>query len=182
MRMQMGVVVALLSVQPSYAGKILVGGWFEPGFATGYVNGDYTQFGDTSGMQFGNIINFSSSALIGGLLKTLTFDSPVYGEQTVSFTNTSYLTFTPFGEFYQETNAAGEWLDVNIPYTGVSPSFSFLDYATAPPPPCVECVTPPPCIDCNPPPVSAPEPSTWAMMALGFLSLTVLRFRRQSIA
>lgn len=159
------------------AGEILVGGWFNPGFATGYVNGDYTQYGDTSGMQYGTLVDFSSSALVGGLLKTLTFTSPVYGAQSVSFTNTSYLTFTPFGEFYQETNALGDWLDVNIPYTGVSPSFSFKDYASVPvtPPP----ITPPPCLACDPPPVvTVPETSTWLMLALGFFGLGGLRLRR----
>lgn len=161
--------VGLLSVTPTLAGEILVGGWFYPGFSTGYVNGNtYNLAGDTSGMQFGNLIDFSGNALVPSL-ETLSFNSPVYGDQTTSFTIFDYISYTPAGLFYEERNASGDWLDVNIPYFGASPSFSFKDYASAPPP-----IDPPPCFDCvTPPPIPTPVPetSTWLMMLFGFIGL-----------
>lgn len=179
MRLTTILTTTLLSVTPTLAGEILVGGWFYPGFTAGYVNGNtYNLAGDTSGMQFGNLIDFSASALAPAY-QTLSFNSPVYGAQTVSFTHFDYIDYTSRGLFYEETNASGDWLDVNIPYFGVSPSFSFKDYAVAPPP-----IDPPPCLECvTPPPISTPVPEagTWLMMLLGFAGLGLAASVRRNV-
>lgn len=193
-------VAALSLASSAQAGEILITGWFEPGYATGYVNSNYDYtYGDTSGDKFGALINFNVAANFASP-KVLTFDTPVYGEVTESFTSFDYIRQTAIGLFYELTGPTG-WLDVNIPYADAPPSFSFVDYGvTAPPPPSMcgpnsgphQCspIDPPPSIDppgggITPPPSitgGAPEASTWAMMALGFAALGLAGYRRQRTA
>jgi hypothetical protein len=181
---------------PALAGEIIIGGRFE-NQTTGYEYGTWPA--DTSGAQAGTLIDFSSSLVYAGP-KSISFDTPAYGEQTETFTTLASLYFTQAGEFYTLLGPKG-WLSVNVinPGWGIS-SFSFTDVATAlaPPPPIIPpppvivpppviipppVITPPIClVDCGPPhiiPIATPELSTWAMMLLGFVALGYAAFRRR---
>jgi hypothetical protein len=182
---------AMMLAQHSFAGEIIIGGRFEPSYTVGYEYGTWPA--DTSGAQAGTLIDFSNSAIYAGP-KSITFDTPVYGELTETFTTLATLYFTQAGEFYQLVGPTG-WMDVNIinPGWGIS-SFSFTDVAYAPPPVDPPPVDPPPvdppscAIACGPPidpsanVPAAPEASTWLMMLLGFAALGYAALRRSRAA
>ena len=176
---------AMMLAQHSFAGEIIIGGRFEPSSTVGY---EYGTWPADTGAQAGTLIDFSNSAIYAGP-KSITFDTPVYGELTETFTTLATLYFTQAGEFYQLVGPTG-WMDVNIinPGWGTS-SFSFTDVAYAPPPVDPPPVDPPSCtIACGPPIDSSPsfpavpEASTWLMMLLGFASLGYAALRRSRAA
>jgi hypothetical protein len=179
---------AMMWAQHSLAGEIVITGRFDPGFATGFVDSNFdSEIGDTSGDQFGDLIDFSIPANFA-TPKTLSFDTPVYGDLQASFFAFDYIRITVAGLFYELRGATG-FLDVNIvnPGFGIS-SFMFTDVATAPapvePPPVIDPPPPACVIDCGggvtPPPTitGTPETSTWLMMLLGFASLGYAGLRR----
>jgi hypothetical protein len=177
---------AMMLAQHSFAGEIIIGGRFEPSYTVGYEYGTWPA--DTSGAQAGTLIDFSNSAIYAGP-KSITFDTPVYGELTETFTTLATLYFTQAGEFYQLVGPTG-WMDVNIinPGWGIS-SFSFTDVAYAPQPVDPPPVDPPSCtiacgppIDSSPSFLAVPEASTWLMMLLGFASLGYAAMRRSRVA
>lgn len=174
------------------AATIAIGGHFNPGFATGWVDGvnDYNPaFLDDTGLTVGTPVDFSSPAIFPWPM-TVSLDTPNFGEVVATLTTVDYLTYTGAGEFFQmqgTINGGGyAILDVNIPYL-VTPSFGLFGsfaYDPPPPPPCTDCDPPPPCVACDPPStvVGTPEPSTWAMMLMGFVGLGFAALRQRRMA
>lgn len=83
----------------------------------------------------------------------------------------------------------GPWQGYNNPMVDSESAEWFPVASVTPPPPptppCLDCNPPPPCMDCGPPPPitpGVPEPSTWLMMLLGFVGLSVSAFRRKFVS
>lgn len=172
------------------AASVDLGGRFYPGFASGYVDAVINNYvaHDGTGDVNGDLISFSTPPL-APVPEIVTLNTPNYGVVTADFTHLVSLAFTPDGEFFTlggtfDGNGYGT-LSVNlvtrfgIPSFGIFGNFTYNPPAPPPPSPCSDCGPPPPCLDCGPPPlVPVPEPSTWAMMLLGFAGLGFATFRR----
>ena len=195
--------IALLMVftTPCVAGTIAIGGHFNAGYISGWVDGVNNNYNpallDTTGLQYGDPLSFSAPVIYPWPL-TIFVDTPNYGELTVVLTTADYLDYTSAGEFFElrGTINGGGWaiLDVNLPYYVIS-SFGLMgQFAYSPPSPPV--VIPPPVVSPpvgkpiepptppiieppTPPVVTVPETSTWVMIILGFIGLGCIALRNR---
>lgn len=194
-----------ISSMSANAATIALGGHFNAGYTSGWVDGVNNNYNpallDDTGLQYGDPLNFSAPVIYPWPL-TISLNTPNYGELTVVLTTADYLDYTPAGEFFQlqGTINGGGWaiLDVNLPYY-VSSSFGLMGQFTAmpPAPPVLPPVVTPPIVCCDSPPVTpippiinppipptpphaVPETPTLWMLAAGFAALAYIAMRKRA--
>jgi hypothetical protein len=184
----LAVLLSASAITPSCADieHIHIGGRLNPGYNTGYVDTPVAFTDDTTGLVYGDAVDFSLPAIFPWP-ETITIDTPNFGDITAQFAPIVYYFGTPDGTFWEMTGSIdgtpGALFSVNLVY-GV-PNFGIMGNFNydPPPPPCTDCNPPPPCLTCGPPPiVSVPETSTWLMMLFGFIGLSVPAFSRRLAA
>jgi PEP-CTERM motif len=179
----------------AHAASVDLGGRFYPGMTSGYVDAiiQNSVATDGTGDSLGDLINFSTPP-ITPTFQVVTLNTPNYGVVTAEFTNLVSFDVTPAGEFFTlggnfNGNGYGT-LSVNLvnPGFGIS-SFgifgNFTYTASSPVDPIglpggggpVDPIRTP---GGGVPSAAAavPEPSTWAMMVIGFAGLGYAGYRR----
>ena len=195
----------IFAATDAHAVVLALGGHFNPGDKTGYVDRvGTTLYPDQTGLVLGNGVAFSAPE-IWPWPETVTVFTPLYGLVSMAMTTEVYQVINSAGDFWEMTGhfigaeSGNVLMSVNLVNPGYgTASFGILgSFAYSPPyvppppqvnpppcvdcgppPPCVDCNPPPPCLDCNPPPPAVPESSTWALMLIGLAGLWLFGRRR----
>jgi hypothetical protein len=174
------------------AASIDLGGRFNPGMSSGYVDAiiHNSVATDGTGDSLNDEINFSTPPA-APIFEVVTLNTPNYGVITADFSNLVSFDVTPAGEFFTLAgNFNGDGygtLSVNLvnPGFGIS-SFGIFGNFTYTAPSSSSVFSSDPGVPSDPPlpslgystPVfpSVPETSTWLMLLAGFAALALARY------